>query len=242
MAGKVGIGATQVPKIAVGGTEIKKVSVGATEVFSGVDELFEPWIEASTDWLWTYDPGGNNQYLDAMYSWLQAPYITSTNKRNTGWVIWKPKQFLSPTGRWAVRMGGVPNRGLENWIAMSADSQGSEMVGLSMTYTSTTLFYRTSKSTSRTTLATGSYGYNTDAWVLVERDADSRYRVSFDGGSTWPIEYTDTARRGEQAHMGYIGCGITSDANVFGTRGYAADYDQFNYSSDLSANILITTD
>lgn len=235
---KGSVGATDFVKASVGATQLKKISIGATEVWSGVDELTEEWSSLNTSlWTPTVDPGGNNQQLYTSGGYLQAPAISTNNRRNYAYVISK-RQFLTPAARWAVLMGDNYNTGLENFIVLSSDAVGGEMVAVKMTYNSFGLYYRTSASNSWQGLVTSSsYGYNTNAWVVVQRLEDSTYQASFDGGSTFPIAYQDTDRLGEQSHMGYVGVGICSDRNWFGTQGFGAKYDRFKYTTDPTANI-----
>ncbi|WNM68790.1 hypothetical protein SEA_SOOS_60 [Gordonia phage Soos] len=237
MAGKVAVGSTQIPKIAVGATNLKRISIGTVEVWSGVEQLVEEWNLIDTN-LWTsaVDPGGSGQYLTASSGLLQAPGVSSWNVRNRAFVVSK-KQYPTPYGKWAVRMGGSYSTGLSTFIVLSMDSIASEGVTFQMTYNSCSLFYRGNSSQSATTLGSWNFGYNTNAWVIVERTEDSVYRVSFDGGSTWPISYSDPDRIAEQPQLGYIGCAIESDQNFFGTKGYGGPIDRFKYTNDSSENI-----
>lgn len=237
MAGKASIGTTAIPKIAVGGTNLKKISIGTTEVWSGVEQLVEEWDSIDPAlWTKTVDPGGSGQMLVASSGLLQAPGVTAWSTRNRAWVISK-KRYPTPYGKWAVRMGSSYNTGLSTLIGLSTDVNGSEGLAFQMVYNSCILVYRGNSSQNGTTLGSWSYGYNTNAWVIVERTESSVYRVSFDGGSTWPISYNDPDRIGEQEHLGYIGCGIESDQNFFGTKGYGGPIDRFKYTNDPTENI-----
>lgn len=238
MAGKASVGTTQIPKIAVGATPLKKISIGTTEVWSGVDELAEEWSTLDTSiWNQFVDSGGNNQQLYVSGGYLQSPGITTSNRRNYAVVLSK-KQYLSPYGKWAILMGDNYNTGLENEIILSSDASNGEKVSLSMTYNSCGFYYRSGAGQSSQQLQSASYGYNTQAWVIVERLENSTYRVSFNGGSTWAMTYQDPDRIGEQSHMGYIGAGICSDRNWFGTQGFGAKVDKFRYTNDPTANIM----
>lgn len=235
MSGKIGVGATNIMKIAVGSTELRKIAVGTVEVWSGIEELTEEWSTIdSAIWSLVRDPGsGQNLYADGA---LRAPGVDGWNQQNYAYAISK-KQYRTPYGRWAVRMGTNSNSGLPTFITLSSDAQGSEGIAVRMTSNKCELTYRTSASNSPTTWTSGNYGYNTQSWVIVERLENSTYRISFDNGATWPISYRDANRLGERAHMGHVGAGICSDINLFYQRGYGGAVDRFKYTNDPAANI-----